>query len=53
MSKEKAYHKVKVYMDNGRILRVYRSAFQIPAQMYANTIRRDWKVYKQQNRTMD
>ena len=51
--KKESGHKVKVYMDNGRILRVYRSAFQIPAQMYANTIRRDWKIYKQQNRTRD
>ena len=44
--KKESMHKVKVCMDNGRILRVYRSAFSIPAKMYANTIKCDLKKFK-------
>jgi len=38
-------NKVKLYMDNGRILRVFRSAFTTPAKIYASTIRADLNNY--------
>lgn len=38
-------NKVKLYMDNGRILRVYKSAFAAPAKIYAATINADLKNY--------
>ena len=38
-------NKVKLYMDNGRVLRVFRSAFEMPARIYASTIKADINNY--------
>lgn len=43
--RSEAATKVKLYMDNGRILRVYRSAFITPAKIYASTIQADINNY--------